>query len=261
MSHSKAQIIVPLNASNNTLEDTRTFIEYGMDVALIDFAQGSIEDHRQSIEHVRTTARSYGRKIPIVGLLEGPKKYQPAETILSPCTQKDEECIAFSVEQESAYIALPYVGQSEDVSEVRAKLETHGANMKIIAVIERAQALRDLDNIIKNADGILIDRVGLGEKIPIEQIPFIEHTIITKVRWSHLPVIVMGGILSTMATASEPSRAEVADVAHVAMSGADGIALSHEAAFGEHRARALQSLERVVLEAERHSPPSSVHTL
>jgi len=266
MNHSKTQIVVTTGPSTSTPDVMHDLIKNGMDVARLNFSHRTFREHRDEIENIKMCSSHYRRNIPIIGDLSGPRE-QGEDThgydigALTPITQKDLEAIEFSVEQEVDYLALSYVGCEEDILELRRLLGKVGSDIKIIAKIERKEALRNLPGIVDASDAIMIARGDLGNEVPIEQIPYIQYEIITYTNWVHKPVITATEMLTSMVEEPEPTRAEVSDVAYAVISGSDAVMLSEETAIGKYPVEAVNIMDKIVTEAERHTPYICTHPL
>jgi pyruvate kinase len=127
-----------------------------------------------------------------------------------------------------------------------------GGRQMVIAKIERAIALLSLEQIIAEADAVMIARGDLGNEVPLEQIPFIQDRIIKKARKAGKPVIVATQMLLSMVENLTPSRAEVTDVATAILEGADAVMLSDETAKGKYPVETVIMMEKIIIEAEKH---------
>jgi len=123
---------------------------------------------------------------------------------------------------------------------------------KVIAKIERDEALADLDNILNVSDGIMIARGDLGNEVSLEEIPWYEREIIKKCKLAKKPVIVATQMMISMMKNDEPTRAEVTDVFFAIENGADAVMLSDETAKGEHSVKTVEMMEKVIRETETH---------
>ncbi|UCC60373.1 MAG: pyruvate kinase [Dehalococcoidia bacterium] len=152
------------------------------------------------------------------------------------------------------YIALSYVSRAGDVSQIRALLEEAGAASMIIAKIERRDAVRNFDSILKVSDGIMVARGDLGVDITLEKVPVVQKESISKCnRWGK-PVITATQMLESMIKAPSPTRAEVADVANAIWDGTDAVMLSAETAVGSYPVEAVSMVCRIARETEAALP-------
>jgi len=171
------------------------------------------------------------------------------EKIITP---KDLEDLKFGLEQKVEYIALSYVGKAEDVSELKKNIENLGGSAKVIAKIERDEALANLDEILAVSDAIMIARGDLGNEVSLEEIPWYEKEIIKKCKLAGKPVIVATQMMISMMRNDEPTRAEVTDVFFAIENGADAVMLSDETAVGQYPVEAVGEMEKVIRETETH---------
>ncbi|UCG82636.1 MAG: pyruvate kinase [Dehalococcoidia bacterium] len=152
------------------------------------------------------------------------------------------------------YIALSYVSRAGDISQVRSVLEEARAAPMIIAKIERREAVRKFDSILKVSDGIMVARGDLGVDITLEKVPVVQKQSIRKCnRWGK-PVITATQMLESMIKAPSPTRAEVADVANAIWDGTDAVMLSAETAVGSYPAEAVAMIRRIARETEAALP-------
>ncbi len=163
-------------------------------------------------------------------------------------TDKDIKDVKFALNEGVDYIALSFVQSEKDVIALRKIVKNEA---KIIAKIEMALALKHIDAIIQESDGIMVARGDLGVEIPQEKVPFVQKNLIRHATWHGKPSIVATQMLSTMVNHPHPTRAEIADIANAVWDGADGVMLSDETASGQYPLEALQTMVKVVTEAER----------
>ncbi|HEY4502582.1 MAG TPA: pyruvate kinase [Candidatus Paceibacterota bacterium] len=265
MHHSRAQIIATIGPLTRSIDYLRVLIDRGVDVIRLDFSQEIFEEHRRTIHNLRIAASDHHRYIPIIGDLVGPRIEQDSRShyshsSLSPITEHDREAIAFGIEQEIDYVALAYVGSSDDVQDLQNILWEKNSRARIIAKIERIEALRNINNIVDTADAIMIARDNLGNDVPIEQIPYIQHNIISIANWAHKPVITTE-MLHSMISSPTPTRADISDIASAIISGSDALVLDRETADGKYPIEAVEMMDRAILEAERHVAHRDAHTL
>lgn len=166
---------------------------------------------------------------------------------LPSLTPKDKEAIAIGVKEGVRHLAFSFARRGEDIR--RAREEAHGS-MRIIAKIECADALENLDEIIQEADALLIDRGDLSKEIPIEKVPFVQKIIIRKAREQGKEVYVATNLLESMVEKKEPTRAEVHDITSTILDGASGLALAAETAIGKHPIGAINALKKIIRHTE-----------
>ena len=165
-------------------------------------------------------------------------------------TEKDIKDVKFALKHGVDYIALSFVQSADDVKKLKQIIGKH--KTKIIAKIERAVALNEIDAIIKVADGLMVARGDLGIEIPMENVPIVQKDIIRHCHWHNTPAIVATQMMSSMVDHDTPTRAEVSDVANAIFDGADGVMLSEETANGEFPAEVVKEMKKVVEATEVH---------
>lgn len=263
---SRAQIIATIGPASDKPEVLRTMIENQMDMARFNFEWFDPEVTGSHIDRVRAAARECGRQVGIIADLPGARvQLEEGHTydasFSSDLSSRDEAMLRFCAAKQVEYVALSFVGKSEDVLLYRNAIQDCGGTQKIIAKIERKVALDTLDSIIAAADAVMVARGDLGKEVPLEEIPFVQKAIIAKARAAGKPVITATQMLLSMTEHPEPTRAEVTDVEEAVMEGSDAVMLSEETSTGHFPAEAVAMMERIVVEAEKHRPEFTFHSL
>lgn len=173
---------------------------------------------------------------------------------VSSLTEKDIRDVELGVKGGVDFIALSFVTNVSDILLLRKYIRQYSKGRKrirIIAKIEKPQALSHLDGIIEAADAIMVARGDLGIELPLEEIPLFQKSIIARANILGTPTIVATQMLMSMVNHFFPTRAEVSDVANAVLDGASGLMLSDETAFGNYPVESLQYLVRIIERTER----------
>jgi pyruvate kinase len=255
---SKTKIVATIGPASNNKEIITQMINHHMDIARLNFSWGDYEWFTMVIRNIRESSKELNVNIPIIQDLSGPRVQEGkdhhfgGEENEEIITEKDIADLSFGIEQKVEYIAMSYVGTKDDIIKLRKIIKEKGGDQKIIAKIERKLAFENLNEIIEEADGIMVARGDLGNEFPIEEIPFIQHQIIHACNKAGKMVIVATQMLLSMVDNPTPTRAEVSDVAYAILDGADGVMLSEESAKGQYPIEAISIMEKISLVAEKH---------
>jgi pyruvate kinase len=147
-------------------------------------------------------------------------------------------------------VALSFVQNASDVRQARQLIADAGSHVPLIAKVERPQALEHLDDILPRVEGVMVARGDLGLEMPLEKVPRAQKEIIRRARLTQTPVILATQVLESMTTEGRPTRAEVSDAANAVDDGVDAIMLSGETASGAYPAKAVQTLDAIIRDAE-----------
>ena len=168
-----------------------------------------------------------------------------------PClTEKDLADLEFVLEQDLDWIGLSFVRNARDIIELRHLIANKNKTCRIIAKIEKPEALEDIDAIIKNTDAIMVARGDLGVEIPMQRVPLVQKDLIQRSRKQGKPVIVATQMMESMITNISPTRAEVNDVANAVMDGADAVMLSGETSVGAHPEKVIEAMGKIITSTE-----------
>ena len=196
-----------------------------------------------TVENVTDTGGELGQKKGI--------NVPNVEVKLPAITEQDKKDILFGIEQGIDFIAASFVRNAEAIKEIKELLRANGGErIDVIAKIENAEGVHNIDKIIKAADGVMVARGDLGVEIPAHKVPHIQKMIIRKCNESYKPVITATQMLDSMMRAPRPTRAEVTDVANAIYDGTDAIMLSGETAMGKYPEQAVQMMVKIAESTE-----------
>jgi pyruvate kinase len=253
---SETIIVATMGPACEKKEVIDQMVKHHMNMVRFNFSWGEHEKYLEYIKTIREVAKENNVLVPILQDLSGPRvqvgkehHFGGDEKII---TEKDKKDLKFGVENGIEYIALSFVGKAEDIIELKQLIKNFGGQQKVIAKIERREAFENINEILREADGVMVARGDLGNEFPIEEIPFIQHEIIEASRKAGKMVIVATQMLETMIENENPTRAEVTDVAYAILDGANAVMLSAESAVGKYPVKAISIMERIALVAEKH---------
>ncbi len=166
-------------------------------------------------------------------------------------TNKDWSDLKFGLDQGVDFIALSMVKSAQEIMSVKRFIKQEGKTTSVIAKLESAAAILNLNEIIKAADGVMVARGDLGVDLPPEQVPLLQKEIIRRANSAQIPVITATQMLESMITQSRPTRAEASDVANAVLDGTDALMLSGETATGAYPIESVRMMNRIIVAAEQ----------
>jgi len=225
-----------------------------------DLASGDtvlFDDGRLEARVVRRSGSRLQCKVIRGGVLKSHKgvNLPGAHLTLPSLSRKDKDDLLFGIQHGVDYIALSFVRTASDIEATRAFLRKAGANIPIIAKIEKPEAIDNLDAIIHAADGIMVARGDLGVEMSPERVPLLQKLIIRACNDAEKPVITATQMLESMIENPQPTRAEASDVANAILDGTDCVMLSGETAVGKHPVQAITVMARIAEQAETSLEP------
>ena len=335
----RTKIICTIGPASGSAAMIQRLIKAGMDVARLNLAHGTLEEHASYIENVRDISRRTGINVAVLIDLPGPKyrigrlaegrvflkKGSPirlttedveGNAFLLPVTfpnlpqdiktgdivilddgalqlkvrgidSAGVECrvvvggwlrqgrglvvpgmkisvpfitdqlkknILFAIKQQPDYLALSFVTNAGEIDSVKAILRENGANLPIIAKIERGEAVANFNSILATCDGVMVARGDLGVEIPLEKVPLVQKELIKKCNRAGKPVITATEMLESMISSVRPTRAEATDVANAIFDGTDAIMLSAETSIGKYPVQAVKMMSGIARAAEKKLP-------
>ncbi len=217
-----------------------------------------MDDGRLELEVTGVKADAVEARVVIGGKLTSHKGVNlPGTEILIPgFTEKDREDLAFGLEQEVDYIAISFVRSAEDIRTVRkaiTEIDPERMDTRLIAKLERPEAIADLDAILDVADGVMVARGDLGVETSPQIVPIMQKLIIEAANKRSKQVITATQMLESMMQNPRPTRAEASDVANAIFDGTDAVMLSGETASGAYPIEAVKMMDAIVQEAEAHT--------
>ncbi|GGE55557.1 pyruvate kinase [Agrobacterium tumefaciens] len=170
-------------------------------------------------------------------------------------TPEDRENLEFVLENDVEWIGLSFVRKADDIIELKKIIAERGKTARVIAKIEKPEAIANIDEIIAVSDGIMVARGDLGVECPMEEVPLLQKMIVAKCRAASKPVIVATQMLESMITTPRPTRAEVNDVANSVLDGADAVMLSGETSVGEFPLIVIETMQKIIQNIEQNNYP------
>jgi pyruvate kinase len=168
-------------------------------------------------------------------------------------TEKDIEDLAFGLSQDVDWIALSFVRSAEDIIDLRERIEKAGKVCKIVAKIEKPEALENIDAIIAETDAIMVARGDLGVEVPMEIVPLWQKKMVEKCKIACKPVIIATQMMESMIVNPRPTRAETNDVANAVLDGADAVMLSAETASGKYPVNSVKAMSSIISYLEENA--------
>jgi len=214
-----------------------------------------VDDGLLELRIIKKHERELTAKVVVGGLLKSRKGVNLPDIDISmpSLTEKDIKDLEFGLDVGVDYVAMSFVRSARDVQEVISRVRAKGSNAAIIAKIEKPEAVKVIDEIIEEADGIMVARGDLGIEIPSEQVPLVQKNIIERCRTAGKPVITATQMLDSMIVNPRATRAESSDVANAVMDGTDAVMLSGETAAGKYPAEAVQTMVKIIKSVESNS--------
>ncbi len=175
----------------------------------------------------------------------------PNTKVSLPClTEKDRADLDFALQQNVDWVGLSFVRSARDIIELKHIIRAQDKHARVVAKIEKPEALAEIDDIIRESDALMVARGDLGVEVPMERVPLIQKDIIRRCLRQHRPVIVATQMMESMITSSTPTRAEVNDVANAVLDHADAVMLSAETSVGKYPVEVVKTMNRILQEME-----------
>jgi pyruvate kinase len=231
-------------------------LELGFDLDMAKYLRRGravmIDDGHVRLRVEQTRGRRCRCTVEVAGVVSSHKGVNlPGTDLPFPSvTAADERNLAFAIEHDLDFVALSFVRRAEDVEQVRALIKEAGGRQRVIAKIEKAEAVSRLDEIVSVADGLMVARGDLGVEIGAADVPLLQKRIIQLGREAGKPVITATQMLESMVSSPEPTRAEASDVANAILDGTAAVMLSGETAVGSFPIEAVQTMVQIALAVE-----------
>ena len=214
-----------------------------------------LDDGKIMLEVIKTNGKTeITCKIVQGGILSSKKgvNFPNTKISLPSLTEKDQLDLDFALDHEVDWIGLSFVRSARDIIELKHRIAARGAKAKVIAKIEKPEALENIDDIINESDGLMVARGDLGVEIPFQNVPLIQKMLISKCVRKAKPVIVATQMMESMINNMTPSRAEVNDVANAVLDGTDAVMLSGETSVGKYPIEVIRTMSNIIKEMETH---------
>ncbi|HXB40612.1 MAG TPA: pyruvate kinase [Bacteroidia bacterium] len=212
-----------------------------------------IDDGKIHLQVIDTNGRDEVRcKVISGGKLSSKKGVNLPNTKISlPClTVKDLRDLDFALENDFDWIALSFVRSVTDIVELKEIIQSKGKKARVIAKIEKPEAVREIDKILEVTDGVMVARGDLGVELPMEEVPLLQKMMVVKCINAGKPVIIATQMMESMITSYTPTRAEVNDVANAVLDGADAVMLSAETSVGKYPVKVIEYMRRIIRQVE-----------
>lgn len=220
-----------------------------------DVKQGELillDDGKLQIEVISSDGEIIKAKVVHGGILSSKKGVNLPQTKISmpSLTEKDREDLEFALSHNVDWIGLSFVRSARDIIELKHIISAKHNSAKVIAKIEKPEAVEDLDEIVKQSDALMVARGDLGVEIPMQDVPLVQKLIIQKGYQHAKPVIVATQMMESMIENITPTRAEVNDVANAVLDGADAVMLSGETSVGKFPLEVIEAMSKIVTKVE-----------
>ena len=215
-----------------------------------------IDDGKIKLEVTETNKRdSVKAKVIYGGLLSSNKGVNLPDTMVSlpGLSKEDISNAVFALFDDVDWIGLSFVRKASDILDIKEIIKEQKSSARIIAKIEKPEAMLAIDRIIELADAIMVARGDLGVEIPFDEVPLIQKSIVEKCIMHSKPVIIATQMMESMITNFRPTRAEANDVANAVLDGADALMLSGETSIGKYPVETINSMQRIINYTENHT--------
>lgn len=247
-----------LEITTKDVEGTSMLVPIDYPRLIEDASEGNqilIDDGLLELRVLKKGEHSLKAKVIVGGILKSRKgvNLPDVNISMSSLTEKDIEDLEFGLKVGVDFVAISFVRSARDVQDVISRIRAADSNASIIAKIEKPEAVETIDEIIEEADGLMVARGDLGIEIPSEKVPMVQKTIIDRCRTAGKPVITATQMLDSMIVNPRATRAESSDVANAVMDGTDAVMLSGETAAGKYPVESVQAMDKIIRSVEDSS--------
>ncbi len=248
------QLIITTEKCMGTSEKVfLTYQEFPKDVSIGDFVL--MDDGKLQLEVISTNQKDEViTRVIHGGTLRSKKGVNLPDTAISlPCiTEKDAEDLEFALSHKVDWIGLSFVRSARDIIELQHIIQTRKCHAKVIAKIEKPEAIAEIEDIIRATDALMVARGDLGVEVPMETVPNLQKMMIKTCRKYAKPAIVATQMMESMIENFSPTRAEVNDVANAVLDGTDAVMLSGETSVGKYPVEVIKAMSKIVREVEKN---------
>jgi pyruvate kinase len=215
-----------------------------------------VDDGKIALQAIRQEGDDLVTQVIHGGTLRSYKGINLPSTALSTpsLTEKDRLDLDFGLQHEVEWVALSFVRKAQDIIELKEIIQQAGKSTKVIAKIEKPEALDNLQEIIQVTDAIMVARGDLGVEIAMEKVPMTQKHIVSECNRLGKPVIIATQMMESMIENPIPTRAETNDVANAVIDGADALMLSGETALGKYPIHVIRQMKKTILAVEESAP-------
>jgi pyruvate kinase len=212
-----------------------------------------LDDGKLALEIIETNGIDEIQALVVHGGILSSKKgvnFPNTRVSMPSLTEKDRQDLDFALSKNVDWIGLSFVRSARDIIELKHIISHVGGKAKVIAKIEKPEAVADINDIVKVSDGLMVARGDLGVEVPYQQVPLIQKMLINKCVEFAKPIIVATQMMESMITNISPTRAEVNDVANAVLDGADAVMLSGETSVGKFPVEVIRTMSNIIKEME-----------
>ena len=215
-----------------------------------------VDDGKLELKVLRVEGNEVVTEVVYGGVLKSRKGINLPETNVSApsLTEKDLADLEFGLANDVEWVALSFVRTADDIRDLKERIRKAGKDTKVVAKIEKPEAIRNIDEIIEVTDGLMVARGDLGVEVEMEDVPRLQKMIVRKCNEAGVPVIIATQMMESMIESPRPTRAETNDVANAVMDGADALMLSAETAAGMYPKEVIRSMVRTITSIEDNFP-------